>query len=99
MTAEEPAAAGRSAFGELLKRYRATVGLTQAQLAERAGVSVRAISDLERGVKRRPHPYTVQRLATALELDGDDLAQFQRAANPRAPAAPAGRNEGPGETS
>src|SRR5262249_50078999 len=39
-------------FGELLRRHRRAAGLTQDQLAERAGLSVRGISDLERG--RRP---------------------------------------------
>ena len=42
------------AFGELLRRHRLAAGLTQEALAERAGISVRAITDLERGVRRAP---------------------------------------------
>jgi predicted transcriptional regulator len=40
-------------FGKALRQHRVSLGLTQAQLAERAGLSQRAISDLERGLK---HP-------------------------------------------
>ncbi len=41
-----------TAFGPLLRRYCAAAGLTQEELAARARLSVRAISDLERGLKR-----------------------------------------------
>jgi len=53
----------------LLKDYRAAAGLTQGELAERARLSVRAISDLERGVRRAPHKDTLLLLAEALGLD------------------------------
>jgi transcriptional regulator with XRE-family HTH domain len=55
-------------FGELLRRLRAAAGLSQAALAERAGLSERGISDLERGVRRMPFPETLQLLARALEV-------------------------------
>jgi transcriptional regulator with XRE-family HTH domain len=48
------------AFGELLKRYRAATGMTQEELAERASVSARAISALERGVNRAPRRDTLE---------------------------------------
>jgi len=57
------------AFGLLLRRHRAAAGLSQEELAEQAGLSRRAISDLERGVHRRPYPATARRLAHALGLD------------------------------
>src|SRR5215469_1929781 len=38
-------------FGDLLRRHRQANGLTQAELAERAGLSWRGINDLERGVQ------------------------------------------------
>jgi transcriptional regulator with XRE-family HTH domain len=38
-----------SMLGERLRRSRMTAGLTQEGLAERVGVSARAVSDLERG--------------------------------------------------
>jgi DNA-binding XRE family transcriptional regulator len=39
-----------SSFGELLRGHRLAAGLTQQALAERAGVSVEAVSTLERGL-------------------------------------------------
>jgi transcriptional regulator with XRE-family HTH domain len=56
-------------FGSLLRSYRTEAGLSQGELAERAGLSRRAISDLERGVRRAPYPVTVRRLAEALRLN------------------------------
>jgi tetratricopeptide (TPR) repeat protein/transcriptional regulator with XRE-family HTH domain len=68
-----------SVFGELLRRYRVAAVLTQEELAARAGLSMRAISDLERGVKSRPHPHTVRLLADALGLQGAVRAGFEAA--------------------
>jgi transcriptional regulator with XRE-family HTH domain len=67
-------------FGVLLSRYRAAVGLTQEELAERAGLSARGIGDLERGVRTRPRGYTVRQIAEALRLSPDDRALFEQAA-------------------
>ena len=53
-------------FGALLRQARMAAGLTQAQLAERATLSVRGISDLERGINRTPRSYTIGRLAETL---------------------------------
>ncbi|HEY7022849.1 MAG TPA: helix-turn-helix domain-containing protein, partial [Ktedonobacterales bacterium] len=61
-------------FGELLRQHRLAAGLTQEELAERARISVRAISDLERGVRRAPHKDTLRLLAEALNLSEDDCA-------------------------
>ena len=69
-----------SAFGETLGACRRSAGLSQQELAERSGLSIRAISNLERGRARRPHPGTVRRLAEALGLSGDARAQFMAAA-------------------
>ena len=55
-------------FGDLLRRHRTAAALSQEELAERAGVSVRALSDLERGVHRAPRLETVRMLAEALGL-------------------------------
>jgi transcriptional regulator with XRE-family HTH domain len=74
-------------FGELLRHYRVVAGLTQEQLAERAGLSVRGLSDLERGLHRAPHPATVSQLADALELahaDRDRLLSTRRRPPPSA---------------
>jgi len=55
-------AAGPS-FGDLLAAYRAAAGLTQEELAGRAGLSVDAVSLLERGARSSPRPRTVRLLA------------------------------------
>lgn len=67
-------------FGALLRRHRVLSGLTQEALAERSRLSVRAIGDLERGVNRTPQPGTLLLLAEALQLAGEERAQFEAAA-------------------
>jgi transcriptional regulator with XRE-family HTH domain len=67
-----PSREGPQAFGALLQRHRLAAGLSQAELAERAGLSPRGISDLERGLRRAPYPATLRRLAEALELTQAD---------------------------
>jgi transcriptional regulator with XRE-family HTH domain len=61
-----------SSFGELLRKMRTEAALSQEALAERAGVSPRGISDLERGIRRTPHLSTVSMLADALDLGPED---------------------------
>jgi transcriptional regulator with XRE-family HTH domain len=63
-------------FGVLLKRHRISADLTQEELAERAGVSARLISDLERGAIHRPRRDTVQMLANGLTLSDADRELF-----------------------
>jgi predicted ATPase/DNA-binding XRE family transcriptional regulator len=55
-------------FGTLLKQYRLAAGLSQEALAERANISTRAISDLERGINRTPRSDTLDALLQALVL-------------------------------
>jgi predicted ATPase/class 3 adenylate cyclase len=78
---------GSTRFGELLRRHRQVAGLTQAELAERAGLSVRGINDLERGARQHPRKDTVALLADALGLAGAERAALEAAA--RGSAAPA----------
>src|SRR5579859_2928476 len=59
----------RQSFGRFLRDLRSRAGLTQAELAERAGVSARGIQDLERGIRRNPHQDTVRRIALGLGLE------------------------------
>jgi predicted ATPase/DNA-binding XRE family transcriptional regulator len=61
-------------FGRRLRRLRETAGLTQEELASRAGLTAKGISDLERGERRRPYPHTVRSLADALKLSEDERA-------------------------
>ena len=68
-------------FGTTLRRQRLAAGVTQEQLAELAGLSVRGIQDLERAARRVPHAETVRRLATALEqLDAGPAWELEAAA-------------------
>jgi predicted ATPase/DNA-binding XRE family transcriptional regulator len=66
-------------FADMLRRYRARSRLSQAELAEAANLSVRAVSDLERGVRSRPYLPTVRALADALGLDEAESLQFAAA--------------------
>ena len=74
-------------FSALLRRLRLGAGLTQEALAERAGLSARAVSDLERDPERTPRLETVRLLADALELDPERRGQLLAAA--RAEGIPA----------
>lgn len=81
MDTEEP-----PAFSDLLRRARLAAGLTQEELADRAGVSGRAISNLERGVNQAPHPDTLALLAEALGLSARERRQWQAARQRPRPA-------------
>lgn len=67
-------------FGEMLRRLRVAQGLTQQLLAERSGLSVRGISDLERGARSAPQRETIRRLIAALALPEHDQALLAVAA-------------------
>ena len=76
--------------GELanwLRRLREAAGLTQEELAERAGLTANAIGALERGERRRPYPHTVRVLADALGLDDAERAELAAVARPGRSAA------------
>jgi predicted ATPase/DNA-binding XRE family transcriptional regulator len=65
-------ASAREPFATALRRLRARSGLTQQELAQRAGLSSKAISALERGERRRPYIHTVRAIAGALGLDREE---------------------------
>lgn len=69
----------RQAFGLVLKRFRLASGLTHEALAERASLSARTISDLERGVSRAPRADTLALLVEALELPPEQRAVLEAA--------------------
>ena len=69
-----------ASFGAYLKALRATAGFTQEELATNAGISVHAVSALERGERRRPHMETVRALAAALGLNEDARDALVKAA-------------------
>ncbi len=82
------AVAGDTTFGATLRRLRRRAGLSQEELANRAYVSTRAISDLERGVNLRPRLHTAVALADGLGLTGGERAEFERHARPAVDAQP-----------
>ena len=55
-------------FGDLLRSHRLRAGLSQEGLAERAGISAKAIGAIEQGARRAPYRHTTELLATALGL-------------------------------
>ena len=74
---DEPAS-----FGDLLRQLRIAESLSQEELAERSNLSVRGISDLERGLRHAPRLETVRMLADALALRDGDRAALLTAARP-----------------
>jgi predicted ATPase/DNA-binding XRE family transcriptional regulator len=80
------------ALGVALKKLRAAAGMTQEELADRAGISARTVSDVERGLRTVVHHDTARRLASALGLGDRDRARFEAVARGLAAAAgPAAR--------
>jgi transcriptional regulator with XRE-family HTH domain len=74
-------------FAGLLRQLRTESQLTQEELAERAGISERTVSNLERRINKTPHKDTAGMLADAMSLTGPVRDLFIRAARGR--AAPA----------
>ncbi len=72
--------AGPTTFATLVRRHRLAASLSQEALAERAGLSVDAISVIERGKRGAPRPDTVALLAQAFALSPDERGAFVAAA-------------------
>ncbi|MCI4061268.1 helix-turn-helix domain-containing protein [Micromonospora sp. R77] len=86
------------AFGPLLRTLRQSADLTLEQLAERSGVSDRAISDMERGVSHGPQTRTVAAIADALRLDPERRTALTSAARAGRRRTAHGRQPTPGRT-
>src|SRR6187549_3180245 len=69
-------------FGDLVRAHRVRLGLTQEDLAERAGLSPRSIRSIENGRTTRARASTVRLLATAFDLDGTERDAFFATAGP-----------------
>ncbi len=85
----------------MLRTYRTAAGLTQAALADLAGVSEQAVSMLERGTRRRPRAETIKALAEALRLGKpaqDRLYLAARVSGARTPAGHSGTAAGASDT-
>jgi DNA-binding SARP family transcriptional activator/DNA-binding XRE family transcriptional regulator len=61
-----------------LSEFRRCAGLSQQGLADRAGMSVGALRDLEQGRVTTPRPDTLCRLAAALSLSTSEVAELVR---------------------
>lgn len=66
----------RERFGQRVRWLRSEHGLTQEQLAERAGISVDFLSLIERG-KSAPSFENLDELADALEVSVAELFNFK----------------------
>ncbi len=65
-----------SAFGEHLRSLRKKAGLSQEEVADRAGIHVTYLSGVERGL-RNPSIMNVSRLAQALDVPTKELFSFE----------------------
>ncbi|MBU2668099.1 helix-turn-helix transcriptional regulator [Actinoplanes bogorensis] len=78
-------------FGEVVRRHRTKLLITQEELAERTGVSVRHIRYIESGRVATPRAVTVRLLAEAFQLTAADRVTFEQSARtgeePVAPVA------------
>ncbi len=75
-------------IGLLVQSHRRRVGLTQHDLAQRSGISVRALRDIELAQVARPRLDSLRRLASALDLTDAQTEEFFRAARLDSPDAP-----------
>lgn len=76
-----------TSFAGRLRHYRTQRGLTQEELAEAAGLTVRGVGALERGERRSPHPHTVRCLAEALGLSPGEQQALIRSSRLAKPGA------------
>ena len=77
-------------FGAELRRLRVGRAWTQEELAERSGITVKAVGALERGERTRPYPHTVRSLADALELGEVERSRLVSSVPSRGRAAAGG---------
>jgi transcriptional regulator with XRE-family HTH domain len=60
-------------FGALLRHLRVQRGWTQLYVAQKAGITVNAVSNLEREVAQLPNADTVERLAKVFDMAPEEL--------------------------
>ncbi|WP_259464739.1 BTAD domain-containing putative transcriptional regulator [Streptomyces sp. TLI_171] len=76
-------------LGARLRAFRTRAGLSQQSAATRAGLSTRALRDLERGRVRQPRTRTLRRLGEVLGLTEPELTDLQLAVRTGPPAGAA----------
>jgi transcriptional regulator with XRE-family HTH domain len=74
-------------FAELVRRHRLAWGLTQQELAERAGISPRGVRALEAGERQLPQQATVRLLADECRGTGGEgsACRAPESASPQSP--------------
>jgi DNA-binding SARP family transcriptional activator/tetratricopeptide (TPR) repeat protein/DNA-binding XRE family transcriptional regulator len=80
-------------LGTSVRKYRRAAGLTQRQLADRSGLSVAAVRDLEQGRSQRPRAGSLTALATVLGVEPGQLTA--QAAISNEPAVPSAHGDAP----
>jgi predicted ATPase/transcriptional regulator with XRE-family HTH domain len=86
---------GPATLADTVRRLRLRAGLTQEELAERAGLTANTVGALERGLRRRLYPHTARAIADALALDDEERAALTELASGRAGAAAGPRAASP----
>jgi DNA-binding SARP family transcriptional activator/transcriptional regulator with XRE-family HTH domain/tetratricopeptide (TPR) repeat protein len=71
-----------SRFGSVVRAYRREAGLTQRELAAKAGLSLAALRDLEQFRRQRPRADSLVALASALSLNPAQTDSLYRSAEP-----------------
>jgi DNA-binding SARP family transcriptional activator/DNA-binding XRE family transcriptional regulator len=66
-------------FGAMVRAHRRDAGLTQLELAAKAGISVAALRDIEQSRRCHPRSSTLSALSGALGLDAEQTAALMRA--------------------
>jgi DNA-binding SARP family transcriptional activator len=90
--------ASAASFGTTLRALRQSAGLSQLALAERSGLSLAAVRDLEQGRRSRPQARSLARLGRALMLESSQQGDLKEAAHALGAAVTGGGSPpGPGE--
>jgi transcriptional regulator with XRE-family HTH domain len=63
----------RKSLADRLEQLRKAAGLNQQELADKAGLSMSVVSQIERGKKLDPRVSTIEALADALGVSVDEL--------------------------
>ncbi|MEY9928618.1 tetratricopeptide (TPR) repeat protein/DNA-binding XRE family transcriptional regulator [Catenulispora sp. GP43] len=92
---DEPVGPSSGSLGGVLVGLRRRAGLSQERLAQLSGLSIRAISDLERGRTSRPQTHTVQVLLAALKATAAEKSAVLSLVRPGR-CLPDGREHGAG---
>ena len=71
-------------IGDAIRARRSAAGITSREAAHRAGISVPAWSDIERGAVKHPRARTLESIAGALGVTVDDLRRDTETQEPDA---------------